>query len=187
MTAAELRARLATLCAEALTDALESLAANGLTPVPQPADGACYAPPRTQIWALPGAAHIGGAIAGKWLMRMALQDVFYDNDKVTDDMIAEYAQPLRKPGYMRVLAGLSRHFFSETHAAMQLKYMDLDTPLEVVWGQQDTWLPPEFGRQLADTVPNARLELVEEAGHSPHQEQPEVFNKRLAEFLKEGA
>jgi methionyl-tRNA formyltransferase len=43
-TAGELRARLATLCAEALTDALESLAANGLIPVPQPADGACYAP-----------------------------------------------------------------------------------------------------------------------------------------------
>jgi methionyl-tRNA formyltransferase len=43
-TAGELRARLAALCAEALTDALAALEANGLTPVPQPAEGACYAP-----------------------------------------------------------------------------------------------------------------------------------------------
>ena len=43
-TAGELRARLAALCAEALTDALAALEANGLTPVTQPVEGACYAP-----------------------------------------------------------------------------------------------------------------------------------------------
>jgi pimeloyl-ACP methyl ester carboxylesterase len=150
-------------------------------------DAACYDPKRFQFFRLPGASHIAGAIAGKWIIRMALNDVFYDKTKVTDAMVSEYAQPLRKPGYMKVLAGLSKQYFSEAHTAMQASYGQLETPLTIVWGREDTWLPPEFGAKLAHTAPSARLHLVQDAGHSPHQEQPEAFNKLLAEFLKEGA
>ena len=150
-------------------------------------DAACYDPKRFQFFRLPGASHIAGAIAGRWLIRMALNDVFYDKSKVTDAMVSEYAQPLRKPGYVKVLAGLSKQYFSEAHTAMQSRYGHLDTPLFIVWGREDTWLPPEFGETLASTAPHARLYLLKDAGHSPHQEQPEVFNKLLAEFLKGGA
>jgi pimeloyl-ACP methyl ester carboxylesterase len=150
-------------------------------------DAACYEPKRFQFFRLPGASYIAGAISGEWLIRMALKDAFYDKNKVTDDMVSEYAQPLRKPGYVKVLAGLSKQYFSEAHTAMQLRYAHLDTPLFIVWGRQDTWLPREFGEKLASAAPNARLNLLKDAGHSPHQEQPEAFNKLLAEFLKEGA
>ena len=150
-------------------------------------DGACYEPKRMPLLRLPGMSYIGGIIFGKWLIRMALKNAFYDRHKVTDAMVSEYAQPLCKPGYIEVLTGLSRQYFSKAHTAMQLGYAHLTTPLSIVWGRQDTWLPPEFGETLADKAPNAKLHLLKDAGHSPHQEQPEAFNKRLAEFLKDGA
>jgi 2-hydroxy-6-oxonona-2,4-dienedioate hydrolase len=149
-------------------------------------DAACYDPERFQFFRLPGASYIAGAIAGKWIMRMALHDVFYDKTKVTEAMVSEYAQPLRKPGYVKVLAELSKQYFSAAHTAMQSRYGHLEPPLTIVWGREDTWLPPEFGDKLAHTVPNARLHLVQNAGHSPHQEQPEAFNKLLAGFLADG-
>ncbi len=43
-TAGELRTRLAALCAEMLVETLAGLETGALTPVPQPAAGACYAP-----------------------------------------------------------------------------------------------------------------------------------------------
>jgi pimeloyl-ACP methyl ester carboxylesterase len=147
-------------------------------------DGACYEPEGSHLWALPGASHIGGAIAGKWLVRMALNDVFYDNTKVTEEMVSEVAQPLNKPGYMGVLAGLSGQYFSDAHTAMRQRYMHLDIPCMIIWGDQDTWLPPEFGKKLAATARNARLHILKDAGHSPHQEKPEEFNQLFAEFLK---
>ena len=150
-------------------------------------DGACYEPKRMQLLRLPGVSFIDRVIAGRWLIRLALKNAFYDGRKVTEAMVSEYAQPLRKPGYIEVLAGLSRQYFSAAHTAMQRGYAHLDTPPFIVWGRHDTWLPPELGEKLADTAPNASLHLLQDAGHSPHQEQPEAFNNLLAEFLKSGA
>lgn len=38
-------------------------------------------------------------------------------------------------------------------------------------------------RELVDTVPNGRLAVVEDAGHMPNLDQPEIFNAALRRFL----
>jgi pimeloyl-ACP methyl ester carboxylesterase len=38
---------------------------------------------------------------------------------------------------------------------------------------------------LAQTIPNARLEMIPEAGHSPQREQAQVYNKVLRRHLEE--
>ena len=146
-------------------------------------DGACYEPKRYRLLTMPGIAWIGKAIAGKWIVRLALYDVFQDNLKVTESMVSEYAQPLKKPEYIPVLAKLLEQYFSKEHDVMSRTYAHLSVPLNVVWGQQDTWIPPEFGRKLAAEVPNASFHLLKDAGHSPHQEQSEKFNSLLYMFL----
>ncbi|GCE22130.1 hypothetical protein KDK_59300 [Dictyobacter kobayashii] len=46
-------------------------------------------------------------------------------------------------------------------------------PVLVVWGESDRVIDPEYGRAYAQAFPNARFELIPEAGHLPHIEQPE--------------
>ncbi|HEX4461668.1 MAG TPA: alpha/beta hydrolase [Polyangia bacterium] len=46
------------------------------------------------------------------------------------------------------------------------------TPTLVVWGASDRIITPAYGRALAAAFGNARFELVAEAGHLPHLEQP---------------
>jgi pimeloyl-ACP methyl ester carboxylesterase len=43
-----------------------------------------------------------------------------------------------------------------------------------------------IARAMAGALPNARLALVPDAGHTVHLEQPEVFDKLVLEFLKIG-
>ncbi len=43
-----------------------------------------------------------------------------------------------------------------------------------------------IARAMAGALPNARLALVPDAGHTIHLEQPEVFDKLVLEFLKIG-
>lgn len=60
---------------------------------------------------------------------------------------------------------------------------EIDAPALVVHGDEDTSIPVEKGRETAETLPDGRLEVVEEAGHSSNLEQPEAVNAALSEFL----
>ncbi|WJD96432.1 alpha/beta fold hydrolase [Streptomyces antimycoticus] len=50
----------------------------------------------------------------------------------------------------------------------------VSVPALAVWGEQDTVVPPDFGRAYAAAIPGARFELVPGAGHIPTREAPEV-------------
>ena len=60
-------------------------------------------------------------------------------------------------------------------------------PTLLIWGTEDRIVPPEHGRRWAELLPDARLELIADAGHLPHVEQPERFLSRLMPFLSDGA
>ncbi|HEU0155787.1 MAG TPA: alpha/beta hydrolase [Stellaceae bacterium] len=61
----------------------------------------------------------------------------------------------------------------------------IDVPTLVLWGASDRIVTPEYGRAYAALIPNARFELIENAGHHPEIEQPEDFVDRVARFLAE--
>ena len=58
-------------------------------------------------------------------------------------------------------------------------------PTLVIWGELDNLIPVEEGRRLAAELPDARLEIIEEAGHSPSEDRPEEVAQLIRAFLKE--
>jgi pimeloyl-ACP methyl ester carboxylesterase len=56
-------------------------------------------------------------------------------------------------------------------------------PTLVLWGASDRLAPVDYGRAYAAAIPGAEFLIVEEAGHLPHIEQPEVVSDRIAAFL----
>ncbi|MGW7615615.1 alpha/beta fold hydrolase [Streptomyces antimycoticus] len=50
----------------------------------------------------------------------------------------------------------------------------VSVPALALWGEQDTVVPPDFGRAYAAAIPGARFELIPGAGHIPTREAPEV-------------
>ncbi|MFE6821635.1 alpha/beta fold hydrolase [Streptomyces sp. NPDC057690] len=46
------------------------------------------------------------------------------------------------------------------------------TPTLVLWGESDRIATPAYGKEYAASFGNARFEVVPEAGHLPHLEQP---------------
>lgn len=47
------------------------------------------------------------------------------------------------------------------------------TPTLVLWGAADRVVSPEHGQAYADAIPDARLDLIETAGHLPQIETPQ--------------
>ena len=113
----------------------------------------------------------------------ALKDTAYLDEVITDTFVSEYARPLAKPGYKSFIGRLVREFPSERGLAMTHHYDKLKTPLLIIWGREDKWVPVEFGQRLNDLVPNSRLEVFDGIGHMPHLEAPEKTNALLIDFF----
>ena len=62
---------------------------------------------------------------------------------------------------------------------------EISVPTLVVVGEKDIPFrqPSEV---MAKNIPNARLHVIPEATHTPHEETPEAFNELLIGFLSEG-
>ncbi len=59
----------------------------------------------------------------------------------------------------------------------------LDIPLLLMWGRQDRMIPPMLAAQFAALNPNIKLVEIDDAGHCPHDERPEVVNQVLLDWL----
>jgi pimeloyl-ACP methyl ester carboxylesterase len=58
------------------------------------------------------------------------------------------------------------------------------TPVRVYWGREDQTVPLEFSNKLLELVPQARLKVIDNAGHIPHFELPAIFDPLLLEYLQ---
>jgi len=55
-------------------------------------------------------------------------------------------------------------------------------PTLFLWGSHDRMLSEAYGRAYCAMIPGARFEMIERAGHFPHQEQPKVFSEKVLAF-----
>jgi proline iminopeptidase len=60
---------------------------------------------------------------------------------------------------------------------------EIRIPTLVVAGRYDFLFPPEHQAILADRLPDARLALVERAGHNPQLERKAVLIRTIRDFL----
>lgn len=60
---------------------------------------------------------------------------------------------------------------------------EVDVPTLIVAAELDTFTPMNLAHQMADAIPDAELEVIEEASHAAPVEQPERIADRVEEFL----
>ncbi len=60
----------------------------------------------------------------------------------------------------------------------------LRQPTLLVWGRNDRLVALSGSQRLMRSVPHARLAVLERCGHMPMVEQPDLFNRAVADFLR---
>ncbi|MCK4248444.1 MAG: alpha/beta fold hydrolase, partial [Candidatus Omnitrophica bacterium] len=88
----------------------------------------------------------------------------------------------KPPSLDAALAGLE--VLKTTDLRSELK--NIQIPTLIIHGKEDSICPFPAAEYMAQTIPNAHLELMENTGHVPHLTRPEKFNSILNDFLKEG-
>ncbi|AEW06161.1 alpha/beta hydrolase fold protein [Sulfobacillus acidophilus DSM 10332] len=59
----------------------------------------------------------------------------------------------------------------------------LTMPSLLIWGRHDRIVPLAYGQALRQALPDAELLVIEDCGHLPHIETPELTNQAIHDFL----
>jgi pimeloyl-ACP methyl ester carboxylesterase len=65
---------------------------------------------------------------------------------------------------------------------LRRRLSNVNIPVLVAWGESDRVVDSEYGRAYAQSFPDARFELIPEAGHLPQIEQPELLLTLVRKF-----
>ncbi len=57
-------------------------------------------------------------------------------------------------------------------------------PTMILWGAEDRIIPLPYAKAFQDLIPGARLRVIEECGHLPHQEKTEAFLDGVLEIVE---
>ena len=60
----------------------------------------------------------------------------------------------------------------------------IDVPTLVIHGREDQIIPLSEAQAVHKAIPNAQLVVLENAGHLPNLEQPDLFNDAVLDFLE---
>ena len=122
------------------------------------------------------------------VIRSTLKQVYIDPTNVDDYLIESIRRPSLDPGAFQV--------FRKVFQARGLKgkpidelFMDLKSPLLLLWGDSDPWLrnakaKQEKFRLFANKASLKVKEVLLNAGHCPHDEVPDRVNQEVLNWLQ---
>jgi len=115
-----------------------------------------------------------------YAIRKGLEDSFHNKILVTPDMVFHIQNPLQKPENRRAQLGYSRN---ANWQKIRSCLAHIRQPVLIIWGKYDRYIPVGCGRRMAELIPNARLVILENCGHSSHEECPDAVNRLMIDFL----
>jgi len=114
----------------------------------------------------------------KIVFKWNLNQVYYDNSKITDEQVTRYYHLLRREGNRK--ATLDR---LTMRRPLEIDFGNLTMPVLIMWGAQDAWIPLDNGKRLAGAIPGSVLKVYNNVGHVPMEEIPTETVKDYLSFL----
>lgn len=118
-------------------------------------------------------------------MELALKFAYADSRKIPPEAPAEYAKQIRAPGGKYAILRTAAQLMPENIEAFTRRYKELAVETLLIWCANDGIVPVEYGRQLYDDLPNARMHILPACVHLPQEELPQLTSTLMARFLKE--
>lgn len=120
-------------------------------------------------------------LLAKFAATRMLRGSFYDPAMLTDEVRDEYMRPIRIIGSMDGLIAIMR----DGAADLPVDLARITQPVLLLYGAHDKLVPPTVGREIQKRVPQARMVVVEKAGHLLLEEQPLACESAIRDFLQE--
>ncbi|MGK9169981.1 alpha/beta hydrolase [Inquilinus limosus] len=107
------------------------------------------------------------------LLRVYIQGAA--RNPLTEEAMGIYMRPWQgetgRPAFYRQIAQMDDRYLTE----IEPRYAAMGWPVEILWGEQDAWIPIAQGERLAAKLTGGRLTRVPDAGHLVQEDAPEAI------------
>lgn len=127
---------------------------------------------------------IVGLIPPEIQIREVMKQVYAKNSAVPEDAVKAYSKALKTPEGRHAAVTSARQIQPPDLNSLSLQYPSLRVPTLIVWGRQDEIVPVSVGERLNQAIPNSQLFVIDDSGHSPAEERPQVLLPVLKSFVR---
>lgn len=117
------------------------------------------------------------------VIRQILQKAYPSGKNLDDELIEILYSPSQRKNSRESFRGFINIF--DDYLATDL-LNKIDTSIQLIWGEKDPWESLDEAKEWENKFNNIkRLDVIEGAGHCPHDENPEETNYLVHKFIQE--
>jgi pimeloyl-ACP methyl ester carboxylesterase len=110
-------------------------------------------------------------------------DSFFEPEKLAEFQ-AKYRPTMQYVGFKRALLSTMRHGPLSNMLETFRRVGKQKYPTLLIWGREDQTVPFAHNEKVRAAIPHVEFHAIDDAGHIPHYERPELVNPLLIEFLR---
>eukprot|EP00250_Pteridium_aquilinum_P016782 c23291_g1_i1 orf=340-1560(-) len=131
------------------------------------------------------AARLFQRVQARENLRNVLQAVYCNKEAVDDELIEVIAKPAQDPGALDAFVSIITGPPGPSPIGLMSK---ISVPVLVLWGDKDPFTPIDgpvgkFFSGLPATQSNVQLRMLQDVGHCPHDDRPDLVHKELLPWL----
>lgn len=96
-----------------------------------------------------------------------------------DELVAPWLDDVGQAAFYRQIAQADQAYTDQ----VEPHYPEIDLPVLVVWGRDDTWIPVDRAHRLTQLITGAELRIIDNAGHLIQLDQPAALTATLTAWL----
>ena len=117
------------------------------------------------------------------VIRQILQKAYPSGKNLDDELIEILYSPSQRKNSKEAFRGFINIF--DDYLATDL-LNKIDTSIQLIWGDKDPWESLDEAKEWENKFKNIkRLDVIQGAGHCPHDENPEETNYLVHKFIQE--
>ena len=105
---------------------------------------------------------------------------------MSEEQLAPYVAPwlgdVGQRAFYRQIQQADQRFTDE----IEPLYGEIRAPVDILWGADDAWIPPETAARLQSRIPGSTVRLIDSAGHFLQEDAPAAVSGAILEVLGRG-
>jgi 2-hydroxy-6-oxonona-2,4-dienedioate hydrolase len=115
----------------------------------------------------------------------AFAEMVYDPSVVDEESVIDFMNRMRLPNAKNALTST---LVNMKGAGRRLEESDrlssITAPTLIIWGANDRVIPIDYSHGFRIAIPNNMFVVINQCGHTPHYETPDIFNQKICAWAK---
>lgn len=121
----------------------------------------------------------------KEMLHRQLRMTVHDQNNMKGDILENYLAPHKDPlGRVSFFYHQVKYYDSKHTEEIAPFLKDLSMPVQILWGEEDSWQPVRYAQRLHQDIPNSELHIIANAGHFVMEDNPALLSEYILSFVK---